>query len=532
MRTSRLRWFFGTFFIILLLVLSYVYFKDARALEKIKFENALMSQKIEESILKQKEAIVQKRISEQLEEIALQQKLITESQKTIAFKQRTIAEQKQREAIMQRQIADKAKATAVNAFKDAEEQRKIAIGQKNAAEAAEKNANRLRMLALGQSLSARSINQKNTGNDTLATMLALAAWQFTNENKGDLYQSELFQALKISVEEENSLRAHKGFIRDIDAIRKGDQINLVSVSQNGEIILWENSAWTFQPRILMENPEYDLRSVSFNHSGTAFASSDASGNVIIADAPYQSSNFDIIELSDTKIKSIAFINDDLLIYPEGSNLMELNIGLNRVSIEHKQIYKHADDIEFLLFDQKSGKVFFSDVTGNVFSFVPASNQIYLHFRHNMRNISCIAVGEKEKIAIGTTSGKIYVEDHHNKNDVKEFVGHISQVNDLVFSKDLLISISYDRTVRLWDLENFSFEPVVIEEHDDWGYSVNVIPGAEKVISAGADKRIRVTTIDPKELAELVQEKFPREFTNDEWEAYVGSAVDYKSLKKK
>lgn len=530
MRSRRSYWMLGIVTALLLLI-AFVYLRDSRLLEEMKTENVRMSQRIEESALKQKDAIIQKRISEQLEEIAQQQKVITESQKTIALEQRALAEQKQREALVQKRVADGAKTRAVNALNDAEKQRKIAVAQKNAAEAAERNANRLRMIALGQSLSARSINQMNTGSDTLATMLALAAWQFISENNGDLYQSELFQALKMSSAEENTLRAHKGFIRDIDVMpgSSEEDLSLISVSQSGEIILWKGSASSMKPRMLFDDAKRDFRNIDFNADGSVFVASTFSGDLAIAKSPFNAADISISSLSDERISSIAFISNNVLVYPEGSNLIGLDVGSRGSSVQ--QVYSHTAEITGLLYNGASGRIFFSDVNGAVLSFDPSNGgEATAHFRLPEGEVSCMAIGENGKIAAGTASGKIFVQDGENQAGLKELIGHLSQVNDLAFSGDMLTSISYDRTVRLWNLKMASVESIVIDEHDDWGYNIDIVPGAEKLISAGADKFIRITTIDPVRLAELVKARVSRDFTTEEWGAYIGPTVEYKSLK--
>ncbi len=513
--------------LVLLLALAYLYLKDSRALEEVRFENTRMSQKIEESATKQKEAIVQKRISEQLEEIAQQQKLITESQKTIALEQRGIAEQKQDEAIQQKQIADRAKTRAINALDDAEKQRKIAVEQKEAAEAAEKNATRLRLLALGQSLSARSINQKNTGNDSLASMLALAAWRFTRKNKGDLYQSELFQALKMSSAEENALSAHKGFIRDIAIVPDAGKnpLKLVSVSQSGEVILWEGDLSTLQPKVLMDAPEHDFRKVLFSPDGATLVAVSAAGKATLFQAPFSKPGGDLA-LSDNRLPSLAFINEHVLVFPSGSSLIGFDLRTRGSSVS--QVYSHSNDIEQLLFDKKSEKLYFADKQGSVFSFSPGSNtQATFHCRFSIANITCLAVDSKRRIAAGTASGKIFVYD---ETGIKELIGHLSQVNGLAYDEDLLLSVSYDRTVRLWNLNKPSLESIIIEKHDAWGYSIGIVPHTKKVISAGADRLLRITTIDPERLAKLVSKKVARDFTREEWAAFVDPSVEYQSLK--
>ncbi len=512
---------------VLLAIMAYLYFKDNRTLKEVQLENTRMAQKIEESALKQRDAIVQKRISKQLEEIAQQQKLITESQKTIALEQRGIAEQKQNEAIQQKQIADQAKTLAINALDDAEKQRKIAVNQKEAAEAAEKNATRLRMLALGQSLSARSINQKNTGNDSLATMLALTAWRFTLKNGGDLYQSELFRALKMSSAEETALSDHKGYIRDV-AIKPGTGENslLASVSQSGEVFLWEGDMSNLKSRMIMDVAENDFRHVLFSPSGSTLLAVTAGGDGVLFKSPFSASKYQKLSLSDTQVAALAFVDENTVALPEGSNIIGIDLRTGGSSIT--QLYNHSSDIQQLLFNAQSGKLFFSDVTGSVFSIAPnGSTKATRHCQFRTNDISCLSIDNEGRIAAGTTSGKIWVSD---KGNIKELIGHLSQVNGLVSDKDLLLSVSYDRTVRLWNLNKPSLESIIIEEHGAWGYCIGIVPGAQKVVSAGADRLLRVTTIDPKRLAEFVSQRVPRDFTQEEWAAYVDPSVEYQSLK--
>lgn len=532
MNSNRSYWLFGILLIGIVGVGIYFYQRDTSALKDVKNENVRMSQKIDEAESKQKDAIIQKRISEQLEEIAQQQKLITESQKTIALEQRVIAEQKQNEAVIQKQVADRAKTRAVSALEDAEKQKKIAVEQKNAAEAAEKNTNRLRMLALGQSLSARSINQNNAGNDTLASMLALAAWQFTEENQGDLYQSELFQALKIASKEENVLRAHKGFIRDLALMPSSSEndLKLSSVSESGEIILWTGNSSSLQPKILFKNDSYDLRKVCFNKEASMLAASDLTGNVILLKEPFNSSQAQSFKLSDYKIDALAFINTNTLVFNEETNIIGTNVTTGGSSVQ--QIYGHTDMVTNIWFDAPSNLLYFSDDKGQFCSVKPNSGdeaKVILNLKDH--SISCFVVDENGKIAVGTNSGKIYVKNSED-NNLTELIGHISEVNDLAFEGEELISIGYDKTVRLWNLASSSTESVIIEQHKDWGYCINNIAGSGKIVSAGADKFLRITTIDPQRLAKLVQKNVNRDFTQDEWNTYVDPTVKFKSFNQK
>ena len=514
------------FLLIMALAMGWLYRSNSQKLENARNENVKMSRKIATSELKQKDAIIQKRISEQLEEIAQQQKLITENQRAIALEQSAIAEQKKQEAIVQKQVADKAKTRAENAFQDAENQRKIAVNQKEVAERAEKNANRLRMLALGQSLSAKSINQSNTGNDSLATMLALAAWQFTNNNNGDLYQTELFQALKLASNGKNNFRAHSRPIRDV-VVAPGsstDEMTLVSVDEGGTVISWKGNYQNLYHAILWENKDYDLRKAVFNGSGNTLVISDAKGNILVFNKPFSSEPL-IIKCSDSKVMGLAFLNDHLLAYTDGSNVIQTDLNTEGSSV--MQLYGHTELISCLAYDVESDRMLIGDVKGNAFLYYSkqkAETGKILSMNHAVSAIS-ISTG---KLAFGTASGNIYLYDL-KASAYHELVGHISQVNDLIFNDDQLFSIAYDKTIRLWDLKGSNIESIVIEEQNNWGYALGSVPGSKQVVSSGADKQLSIYTVDPKELAMLVKARVKRDFTREEWNTYVDPTVPYKSL---
>ncbi len=531
--------------LILLLLVGGVYWWDARVFREARAENAKMSQRIQESVLKQKEAIIQRRVSEQLEEIAQQQKLITESQRTIALRQRAIAEERRLEAVAQKHIADQAKTRAVEASKVAEEQKQIAIEQKqiaieqkNAAETAEKKANRLRMLALGQSLSARSINQMNAGNDSLAAMLAMASWHFISENNGDLYQAELFQALKMSSGQDHSLRVHKGAIRDMDITGgfPAEPFRLATVSQSGELVLWEGDSLSLEgrssgspPLPLLDNEDHDFRKVAFNPSGNVLTVGDATGNIMVKKAPFNQSAYQIFELSDRPFRALSFISEHMLVYPEGSNVMGFDVSTGETKAV--QIYHHTHEITAMIYDGTSGNIIFGDKIGGLYSFKPNSDKVaQRHFQLGTETISSLAGSLEGPLAMGTVSGNIFVQEDRDTSALHILTGHLSQVNDLAFCKGLLLSISYDMTLRLWNVKKNPVGSVVVEKLNAWGYCMNVVPGTERIISAGAGRLVRITTINPEKMAELVQQRINRNFTEDEWNTYIGSSIDYKLLK--
>lgn len=519
------------FLVLVLCLLGFMYTESTQKLEDIIGENSIMNAKIVESEQKQKEAFIQKRISEQLEEIAQQQKVITESQKTIALEQRSIAEQKQKEAVVQKQLADVAKLRAVNALEEAEMQKTIAVEQKDLAKTAEKNANRLRMLSLGQSLSARSINQHNTGNQELASMLALTAWQFMIENDGDLYQAELFKALKTSSMEDRSFRArfHQTGIRDLGVLPNSSEENMkiITADEGGQLVYWSGDVDQLSATPMWSDPEFSLRKICFNRNGSRLIVSDASGNLLLFNAPYDRPNVLQLKLSGIALGDIVFLSNTKLAITDERTIAVMDVDSRDTSSQ--TIYNHTHVITQLIFDSKVQKLYFSDERGVLLSLDNKPGAQAEIIAKIGEQISSIMLSNSSKIALGTKSGKVCVINLRSRSKM-DLIGHISQVNDLAFINDMLISISYDKTVRLWNLKNETIESIIIEEQNSWGYCLKSLPVTEKVIFAGNDKALNVATINTVDLATMVRKNVKRNFTQDEWNTNVDPSIPLRSFK--
>ncbi|KIK93250.1 hypothetical protein PAXRUDRAFT_829161 [Paxillus rubicundulus Ve08.2h10] len=60
--------------------------------------------------------------------------------------------------------------------------------------------------------------------------------------------------------------------------------------------------------------------------------------------------------------------------------------------------------------------------------------------------------------------------------------------------------SYDKTVRIWDVENGEQEGTTVE-HEGWVYALAVTKDGRRILSGGGDKRIRVWDVETHELVE-------------------------------
>ena len=192
-------------------------------------QNVLLEKKLKEAQEISKEAIVTRRVSAQLEEIAYQQKDISDQQRQEALRQKQIADEMRIHAENEQEKALDAQQAAIEAYSEMEAQKRLADQHREEAVAAHMKADTLALarLALVRSLSSEALSQYDAGNGELAALLCYSAWKFTVENRGDLYQPTFFDALLAISDQFNYKDLHSGPIRSMCLVDSA----LVSTSQ-------------------------------------------------------------------------------------------------------------------------------------------------------------------------------------------------------------------------------------------------------------------------------------------------------------
>ena len=122
-------------------------------------QNVLLEKKLKEAQEISKEAIVTRRVSAQLEEIAYQQKDISDQQKQEALRQKQIADEMRIHAENEQEKALDAQQAAIEAYSEMEAQKRLADQHREEAVAAQMKADTLARLALVRSLSSEALSQ-------------------------------------------------------------------------------------------------------------------------------------------------------------------------------------------------------------------------------------------------------------------------------------------------------------------------------------------------------------------------------------
>ncbi|MDM8530541.1 WD40 repeat domain-containing protein [Anaerolineales bacterium HSG25] len=95
-------------------------------------------------------------------------------------------------------------------------------------------------------------------------------------------------------------------------------------------------------------------------------------------------------------------------------------------------------------------------------------------------------------------------DLPNEHLLQTFIGHNSWVGTIRFSPtdSMLVSTSWDKTVRLWDVE--SGQERAKFQHNSWVSGVDFSPDESSVVTIGADKTVYVWDIDSQQLIRQMQ----------------------------
>ena len=415
------------------------------------------------------EATITRRISSQLEEIAYQQKEISDIQKQKAEQQTRIADQMRINAEFEKERAVAAQQTALEAYAQMETQKEIAEAQKKEAVQAQLKADSLAHLALARSLGSQASTQFAAGYPDLARLLCYASWRFSAQNKENLYQPEIFNALSSTSEMSKQWNIHIGSIRDIICHSEAGKDYLVTASQYGEIALWQihpSGNVTLKKEIIADS-RYDFRRLQIDAERKGLIALSYSGQILYIDSLFHTTQIDLN-----------------LVAP---------IGIEYLS-------------DAWVVACKSGEIFKISLTNG------SSVLLYKHPH-----------------AIGYENGRIII-GNLEKGTMEELVGHLSRITCLQLVNKRLFTSSYDGTVRLWNLDKDNkVGSFVVAEQKNWIYVFRIENDRNLLITGNGKGELCISSISPEVMAETIREKLSRNFTKEEWNYYIGELSEYETF---
>ena len=234
----------------------------------------------------EKQSVVDRRVSKQMEEIAFGQQTLSEERSREAIRQSEIAQEmtlrsetERKRAIEAQGIAEDAAQEAMTAYQMAEHQRVEADNQRRQAEHSKLVTDTLNYISLGRTLGSQSYAIYQSGDKEVGNMLAYASYLYTSDYNGDLFYPSVFQAFTQSAGGRRTWNIHTGSISRIDLLPTDG--SMLTVSTYGELFAHRMQGSQMQTSRLINDKSYFFRDMFAAPNGKVYVVSHTGHLVVV-----------------------------------------------------------------------------------------------------------------------------------------------------------------------------------------------------------------------------------------------------------
>ena len=457
-------------------------------------------------------------VSEQMEDIAHGQQALSEERSREAIRQSEIAQAATLRSEAERRNALKAQAAAETSAAEALASYQMAERQRQKAEHARSVADTLNFISLGRTLGSQSYSIYQTGNTEVGNMLAYASYLYTHDYGGDLYAPAVFQALIQSAGGRHSWNIHNGSISRL-AISPRDG-RLLTVSTFGEIFSHQIHGSQMQTTRLMSDKHFWFSDLYVAPDGKVYAIS-YTGQLVISDG--QQTRVMVVE-NISKPFSLQNLNDGKSLLIVGGNSVALFDNATERIIATRRLDFQVTctgrrDNKPLLFDHRGQMHLVNSLDKMTSEKVPVKGKVTAYASNRKEHLT----------AYGMADGTIWLIDGSGKNH--KLVEHLSRVTRLMFNGRRLYSSAYDGKLLFWSIENNSQKnAVTLYQSAHWLNDFTFINNKDYIMVGEHNGTVTRCLISLPKIAQRLRQNVKRNFTQEEWNYYVGKGIPYRKVK--
>lgn len=503
---------------------------------------AELNERVAELEEKELSAMVTKRISEQMEDIAFQQKTISDRQRDRAEQQSRIADMERGKAEMERGLAREAERQAVKAAHQADSMRLlaefqtlVATQERQEALAARAKADTLFYNSLGKLLAQNAIAQSDAGSADLAPLLSYASWHYTNTYGGDVYQQDVFTSLlRTSGNSMQLTGTLTGSVRSMAKVDDGSGNaagTFVAVSDYGEIAVLvpqqgnSGAAPRYTTKTIYSDRGDVFRTVCTDDEGNCYAL-DITGRLVRQNVLQPQMAPRILSLPSGRWENLLRRKDGILVAVAHDRVVWINAKtmtiLHSATVEGDIAEAGMVGDDLLLFcNSGATRAFAGYEEKPSVAFLMPKGEVVTAFEY---------VEDKGLLILGTETGPVYIFDRNGRL-LSSLHGHTGRVTHLERMAWMLVSSSYDHTVRLWDMRHIGslVTPVNIT-YSRWPlcFVTDDCQQAVRIGMEGGD--IRSVNVSVETNSRNTHRNITRDFSTEEWEYYIGKEVPYRRFK--
>ena len=464
-----------------------------------------------------KQSAVLYSVSKQMEEIAYEQKKISDEQREEAEEQTKVANEMRQRSEEERQNAIIAQNNAMASERHALDAYEMAERQREQAEANRRTAETLSYLALGRSLGALAITQFRAGNQEIGNMLSYASYVYTDRYHGDLYYPEIYQALSQASQNKIEWNRHSDAVYNLEFMPKSDN-QLVSISSYGEIFSHEINGNQLKTTTLFKNKDFDFRDVTTTPNTNNIYAISRNGFLYVKSGK----DVKMIEVPLVRPFKLHLCKDGKHMLLIGEyNMAEFDLTTNAIvatkDLNFKVVLTARMDQKPVLFDDKGRMHIVKDLKNIETRKVPVTGQVTAFTSSN--NSSLQVYGMKD--------GTIYLFDQ--VGNVRKLVGHRSRVSTIRLHENRLFSSSYDGTINLWITNTDKVEPITLFSSNNWILYFNFDRSKNYLWLSDQKGNLSEVLISIPMMVDRIKHKLKRDFTQTEWNYYIGEKIPYESF---
>ena len=466
---------------------------------------------------REKQSEIVRGVSEQMEEIAYGQQTLSAERSREAIRQSEIAQAATLRSEAERRIAIQAQAAAEISAGEAKASYQMAEQRRLEAEHAKLVADTLNCISLGRTLGSQSYAIYRSGDTELGNMLAYAAYLYTNDYGGDLYTPAVFQALTQSAGGRRSWSVHDSKITQMDILPKSGR--LLTVSDNGEFFIHKLHDGQLTAQRQIRDGKYCFRDVYAANNGQAYAIS-YSGHLMIVGKDQTKVVY--MEHVDRPF-GLQQMNDGRQLLIIGENSVALfDIATDKVIATSRLGFHVASigrrDQKPLLFDNRGRMHLVNSLDDISDEKVPVQGQV-----------TAFAYSRQDHLtAYGMADGTIWLTAGNGKT--YKLVEHLSRVTRMEFNGKRLYSSSYDGKLLFWAIDhNSQIKAVTLFQSDSWLMDFIFNSDKDYIWTGEKNGTVSQYLVSLPKIAQRLRRNVKRNFTQEEWNFYVGKGIPYREL---
>lgn len=528
-RTRRFATFMGVAAILLIFAVIFAYNqkKDADNLRLIAESYAqIMEQEkniaVEEKDLKELErlrAMIEKDSAEKSQMMALLQLSEVQEDAEQAYEHLD-------EVIQQSEVLQKTTNQAQRERELAERTAQQAREEQNRAEQAKTLEMRKRMLTTAQTM---AIKAMQVDNRDVKGLLAYQAYKFNIQYSGIENQPDVYKGLYNVFTTNrgvgfNALKAHEGSVRSLAFLPNRNIF--YSTGADGDILRWDLNQSSTRSQVLIHNP-FSTTSLAISSTGRWLACGTRTSIIQVFNLNQPNTPPDLLEGHRGSVDDLEFVEGKNILISTGNE--KSIIYWNLLNGDKRTIVTHSTRIRSIAVSKNGNYVYGGTDDGQLIRWTISNGDARLIYDNKNQSINAIVLNSSgSRLAIGDKAGKITILDPGSSKILAQVKGHSARIQDIAFSPDnsQLATSSYDGTIRIWNANRLSETPVVITEHESWVLAVAFSPDGHYLVTSSDIGDIYYWATQSKYYADQICSYVTRNFTDQEWDIYVGMDIDY------